>query len=159
MKRLFLVCPDCYMEQKIRAQYGSDSFFLTALGSVFHIDNFKYAEEVNSFLSREDVMHIYIVNDVNCTFIQNALSSGTNHKTKAEIALAELYLNNIDALEELNSYEEKAMYLAKLNIYRQANDLRSTAFLGSKIESDQIALKGVLYHREKNEITEIEVDI
>lgn len=148
MKRLFLVCPDCYMEQKIRAQYGSDSFFLTALGSVFHIDNFKYAEEVNSFLSREDVMHIYIVNDVNCTFIQNTLSSGTNHKTKAEIALEELY-----------SDEVKAMYLAKLNIFRQANDLRSTAFLGSKIESDQIALKGVLYHREKNEFTEIEVDL
>lgn len=42
------------MEQKIRVKYGSDSFFLTALGSVFHIDNFIYAEKVNSFLSQVD---------------------------------------------------------------------------------------------------------
>ena len=159
MKRLFLVCPECTIEQKIRVKYGSDSFFLTALGCVFHIDNFQYAEAVNSFLSGEDVMHIYIVNDINCTFIQNTLSSGTNHKTKAEIALAELYLNNIDSLEKLNSEDEKALQLAKLNIYRQANDLKSTAFLGSKIDSGQIVLKGVLYHKEKNEFTEIGVDI
>ena len=70
-----------------------------------------------------------------------------------------MYLNNIDNLKELNSDEEKAMYLAKLNIFRQAKDLKDTAFLGSKIESNQIALKGVLYHREKNEFTEIDVDI
>jgi len=159
MKRLFLVCPDCYMEQKIRVKYGSDSFFLTALGSVFHMDNFKYAEEVNSFLSGEDVLHIYIVNDISCTFIKNTLSSDINYKTKAEIALAELYLNNIDSLEELNSDDEKALHLARLNIYRQANDLRNTAFLGTKIESNQIALKGLLYHREKKEFTEIEVDL
>lgn len=153
-KRLFLVCPDCFMEQKVRAQYGSDSYFLTALGAVFHMDNFQYAEEVNAFLSGEDVKDIFIVNDVKCTFIQNTLST-KNHETKAEQKLAQLYLDNYDRFEELSSDEEKKEKLALLNIKRQAKDLLEVAFIGTKIRDHQLTVKGLLYNRKTDTFKEV----
>lgn len=152
--RLFLVCPDCFIEQTIRKHYGPDSFFLTALGSVFHINSFEYAEEINSFLSGEDVMDIYVVNDVQCTFIRNTMTI-QNHQTKAEQKLAQLYLDNLDDFEDFTSDEDKAKHLALLNIKRQAKDLSETAFLGSKIQDGSLRVKGLLYDRSKEEFKEI----
>jgi len=149
-----LVCPDCFIEQTIRKHYGPDSFFLTALGSVFHIDSFEYAEEINSFLSGEDVLHIYVVNDVQCTFIQNTLDT-KNHQTKAEQKLAQLYLENYDDFEELKTDGDKAQKLALLNIERQVKDLSETAFIGTKISDGQLTVKGLLYDRTKGEFQEL----
>lgn len=152
-KRLFLVCPDCFIEQTIRKHYP-DAYFLTALGSVFHIDSFEYAEEINSFLSAEDVLNIYVVNDVQCTFIQNTLTT-KNHQTKAEQKLAQLYLENYDAFEILKSDKDKARKLALLNIERQVEDLSETAFIGTKISDGRLTVKGLLYDRTKEQFQEL----
>jgi carbonic anhydrase len=157
ISRLFLICPECSIEQKIRNVYGDNSFFLTALGTVFHIDSFEYAEEVNMFLSGEDVKELIIVNDVKCTFIENTLGS-KNHQTKAEQRLAELYLKHYDSFDAIESKADKAIHLAKLNIYRQAYELTQTAFLNSKIEHGNIEIKGLIFNRETNEFTDVTVD-
>ncbi len=153
-KRLFLVCPDCFIEQTIRKHYGPDSFFLTALGSVFHIDSFEYAEEINSFLSGEGVLDIFVVNDIKCTFIQNTMTS-KNHQTKAEQKLAQLYLENYDEFEELDTDEDKAQKLALLNIERQVNELSETAFIGDKISDGRLTVKGLLYDRTQEMFKEL----
>jgi len=50
-QNLFLICPVCYIENAIRDRYGVDSYFLTALGTVFNLYEFEYAEEVNQFIT------------------------------------------------------------------------------------------------------------
>jgi hypothetical protein len=108
MNNLFLVCPDCYIEQALRIQYGTDSFFLTALGTVFDMDTFEYAEEVNQFIASEEVGSIYIVNDVCCTFIQNPLVGDKNFDTKAEKVIKSLIKNNEKEISSLVDDHGKA---------------------------------------------------
>jgi carbonic anhydrase len=157
LSRLFLVCPDCFIEQKIRNKYGNNSFFLTALGTVFYIDSFEYAEEVNTFLSCKDIKELIIVNDTRCTFIKNTLGV-KNNQTKVEQRLAELYLKNYDSFETIESKVDQRTHLEKLNIYRQVHELRQTAFLSSKIKNGDIEVKGLIYNRDMDEFTEITID-
>ena len=145
MHNLFLICPDCYIERSIRAKYGNDSFFLTALGTVFDIDTFEYVEEVSQFISNEEVGSIFIVNDYKCTFIQNALFHKKDFNTKSEQVLKYLIRSNREDITSLISADDKAIELAKLNIYRQAFELMEVAFIGNRIQDGLIKVFGLVY--------------
>lgn len=152
-RNLFLVCPECFIEQKIRAVYGNYSYFLTALGSVFNIDSFEYAEEINNFITKEEVYNIYVVNDIYCTFIQNTLTPAKSHKTNTEQNLAQLYLDNLDYIEDKNN--DKAITLATLNINNQINKIKNLPLLNYKIDKNEVSIKGLIYNRANNKFIEI----
>ena len=158
MNNLFLICPDCYIEKAIREKYGTNSFFLTALGSVFDIDTFEYAEALNQLIESEEVWAIYIVNDFSCSFIQNSLTGEKNYDTNAEKVLKSLINSNEKDISSLIEIKEKAKKVAKLNIYRQAYELVDVAFIGNKIQEGLIHSYGLIYDRVTNEFEKFRIE-
>ena len=154
---LYLICPDCHIEEVIRAKFGRDSYFLTALGTVFNMSAFEYAEEVNKCISNQVITEIVIVNDIQCTFICNIVSKNNNCNTKAELELKKLRKNNSSKFESLDISMEKKT-LAKLNIYRQAYQLLEVAFIGNKIRDEIITLSGAMYNREAASFENLELE-
>jgi hypothetical protein len=149
--RLFLVCPDCFMERKIRQHFEGDNYFLTALGGVFQPASFEYAEEVNELLSRNDIREICIVNDNSCTFTRNVVNGKNSDCTvRAEEVLKQVYRGNPRTFSQAPDKKEKQTRLARLNIIRQAIQLRDTAYIGERIQSEGLRLKGFVYDRERD---------
>ncbi|MCK0159075.1 carbonic anhydrase [Allomuricauda sp. F6463D] len=157
MHNLFLICPDCYIEQSIRAKYGNNSFFLTALGSVFGIETFEYVEEVSQFISNEEVSSIFLVNDYKCSFIQNALFHKNDFNTKSEQVLKLLLKSNREDITSMKSVDDKAIRLAKLNIYRQAFEIMEVAFIGNRVQDGLIKVIGLVYDRDKDKFDEFRI--
>ncbi|RLD74687.1 MAG: hypothetical protein DRJ07_19450 [Bacteroidetes bacterium] len=156
-QNLFLICPECYIENAIRDKYG-DSYFLTALGTVFNIDEFEYAEEVNQFITNESIGTIYIVNDSSCTFIKNTIEGVNNSNTQAERVLKSIINNNKKQFDGLSD-KKQLMKLARLNTYRQAYELLNVAFIGNKIKDNHIKLKGLIYDRASSHFSEFDIEI
>lgn len=146
--KLYLICPDCHIEQSIRQKYGSNSYFLTALGAVFDVSEFEYIEEVNRLINNKTISEIVIVNDIHCTFICNTIEKDKNHGTRAEEVLENLIVNNSFRFRKIGLIEQ-----TRLNIYRQGYDLLNVAFIGNKIVDRVIGLSGLIYNR-KNSIFE-----
>jgi len=155
-EKLYLICPDCHIEQAIRQSFGDDAFFLTALGSIFDISEFEYAENVNQFVNNETISEIIIVNDIHCTFIRNTVHKNKNHNTKAEQVLEKLMKNNNPEFKSLELNQQKKL-LGKLNIYRQAYDLLDVSFIGNKIRDGIITVSGLIYNREDSTFEKLEL--
>tara|TARA_B110000285_G_scaffold231819_1_gene301393 strand:- start:2561 stop:3049 length:489 start_codon:yes stop_codon:yes gene_type:complete len=157
MNKLFLICPDCYLENSIAQKYGENCFFLTALGTAFDLEEFEFMEEVNQFVIQENIKEIYIVNDFSCTFINNALKGKTDYLTKADDVLMSIVKAN-NEIENISEVKESALLLAKLNIKRLAFELTKSAFLGNKIEGQEIKLKGLKYDRINSKFNELNLE-
>lgn len=159
MNKLFLICPDCHIEQAIRDWLGKNCYFLTALGTVFHFDQFELAEEVHQFVVCGGVRYIYIVNVLSCTFIKNIITGETMADTDAVKILSTIATNRKEDMDQLESPREKALLLAKTNILRQAYDISHGAFFSSKIESGEIILRGLIYDREEKQFLDVPIDL
>lgn len=159
MNNLFLICPDCYIEQAVRNNYGDDSFFLTALGAVFEMDKMEYAEEVNQFIISEDVGSIYIVNDIYCTFIQNPLTGNREYNTKAEKVIQSIIKRNERDISSIIELKGKAKKIAALNIRRQALELLDVPFIGDKIRDFRLKIFGLIYDRVSKEFEEFRIKL
>ena len=159
MSKLFLICPDCHIEQAVRNHYENDCFFLTALGTVFEIESFEHAEDVNILIHTEQVSAIYILNDICCSFISNVLNNKTAYPTKAEITLKSIYRSQQHLIEAVDDFTHKAKLLARENIHRQALELLDAAFIGNKIRDGSIQVFGLIYTRETGEFEEFRVPI
>jgi hypothetical protein len=160
MNNLFLICPDCHIENAIREEYSEVGFFLTALGSVFNEDTFEYAEQINQLIAGEEIGQIYIVNDFYCTFIQNIINGDPTHNTNAEEVLMSILADNQEEFNESDTTKEnKALILAKLNIYRQSKELLDLAFIGDKIRDKQIEIKGLIYNRHNGQFDEFSIQL
>ncbi len=148
-EKLFLICPDCHLEQTLRNEFGQEICILTALGSVFDFSEFDYVETLHHFLHRERIAEIVLVNDVNCAFIQNVICQENRHHTKAEQELSRLKKNNVEKFASLETNGQINL-LAKLNIYRQAYELLNAAFIGNEIDNRSIRISGLLCNRDKS---------
>jgi len=157
MNKLFLICPDCYIEQPIRNEFGDNCFFLTALGTVFDLTSFEYLEEINQFIVRENIQQIYLVNDSSCTFIKNAVEGDVKFDTKAEKVLLDIKSSSSE-IKNLSTDEQKCSKIAELNLKRLAYELTESAFIGQKIDDNAIELKGVLYDRASKQFSELSFD-
>ncbi len=159
MSHLFCVCPECHIEQPIRAQYGHDSLFLTKLGGFVDLDEFMHAEEVNELITKEKVESLYLVNDPNCTFIQSALNGGKGYNTKAEQTFRSLIEEYKAHLPADLPTSQKARKLAKWNVHRQTQQLLSAAFIGNKIRDGFIRVYGMIYDRSSAAFEQFEVKV
>ena len=145
-KKLYLICPDCNLEENIRREFGNHTYCLTALGSVFNISDFTYAEEINHLLNREGISDICVVNAIHCSFLANAITQKENYNTRPEKVLRELYESNLDRFDSLRLSQQQKI-LARLNIYRQVKELIRTPIIGNKIREHSINVSGLMYDR------------
>ena len=156
--KLFLICPDCHLESRIRAHFPGHLYFLTALGSVFDAFGYNYEDHIQGFLTSENIKQIIIVNDCSCRFIQSVVKNEKGYETEAEEVLQVLFSNcQIELLAE-KQLNRRAFRLAELNIQQQAQTLKEHAFIGNRFETNKMELKGMIYDRSINVFTEISLD-
>jgi carbonic anhydrase len=156
--KLFLICPDCHIEQIIRTNFHGNLFFLTALGSVFDTFSYNYTGCINNFLKSENIREIIVVNDSSCRFIQSVLNNKKGNETNAEEVLQVLFLTcQIELLAE-KKLNRRSFKLAELNIKQQVQTLKEDIFIENVLEKKEIKLKGMIYERDKNIFSEINID-
>lgn len=128
------------MEHKIRLKYGINTYFLTALGGVFHIDA-QTAEHIKCFINKNQIKKINIVINPSCTFIQNVLNPSRFNNTKAEQLIAEIYHSNYSAIEEENkTHTEKCVLLSTERAYVQLKQLMKLSFIKDKVQNNELEI-------------------
>lgn len=155
---LFLICPDCHLESRIRDNFGNNSYFLTALGAVFDLSQFIYAEEINQIILSDKISDIYLVNDTECTFINNVISKEINYRTSAEKILNQLYQKHNSSFSNLPLFKQQKR-LAELSINNQANNFLDVAFIGNKIKNGEINIKGLILDRTTDCFDPVVIDL
>lgn len=121
---LFIICPFCQLENYLRTKFGEDVFFMTATAAVL---NFNYDEltVIKDFIKREQISTIYVVNDVSCNFIEEAINNKKEFGLYCEKELRMLVQNSNSIIEVKNSLETKKEMLAENNVSKQLMYLNS----------------------------------
>ncbi|HEY8400071.1 MAG TPA: carbonic anhydrase [Cytophagaceae bacterium] len=159
MKRasLFLICPDCCIENPIQQHFKGESYFLTALGSVFNLSDENYLETITEFIKLHNIEEIIIVNDCSCRFIQSVICNEKGFQTKAEEILKIIHLSGVLEITSESHAYKKAYKLAELNIQHQAHAIKEIDALNNKIQKNEIRLKGLIYERASDSFFEVAV--
>ncbi len=155
--KLFLICPDAHLELFIRKRYGTDVFFLTALGGVFNFEEQSYLEAVLGLIEREGIGEIIFVNDTSCRFINSVLEADPRLATSAEYALLDLLIRHYYYVMRGTAPLERERRLAALNIQHQAEELLSTAFFQQPGLQDKVAIKGLISTKALGKTLEIPI--
>lgn len=139
---LFIICPFCQLEYFLRAKFGEKVFFYTVPGGVlnFHTDETFWLSE---FLRREQITDIYLVNDVSCNFIEEAINGKQEFGLNCERQFREL-LKKLSADFENLYLKEKKELLAKTNVLAQLDYLKTQNFLKDEIPQDKIRVHGMI---------------
>jgi len=139
---LFIICPFCQLEHFLRAKFGEKVFFYTVPGGVL---NFHTVETfwLSEFLRREQITDLYLVNDVSCNFIEEAINGKQEFGLNCERQFREL-LKKLSADFESLYLKEKKELLAKTNVLAQLNYLKTQNFLKDEIPQDKIRVHGMI---------------
>jgi hypothetical protein len=141
-KALFIVCPFCHTEEFLRVKFGKDIFFSTFPGAVL---NHKTEDELllNELINREGISEIFIVNDISCNFIENAIDGKKEFGLKCETHLKELNSKLSDEFKLL-SLKEKKEIMAKTNVLEQLCYLKTLKNLKQKLDDNKINLHAMV---------------
>lgn len=153
MKKLFIICPECYIEQCIRQSF-EECFFVTALGSVCSILDERFWHEVDDFIDREGIKEAYIVGDFYCGFIDSTLKLKPETNTDAEKRLSKIMLS----LNDEASMDNKKIALCKANIIESAQSwLKQSQLMTERVSKGGVGLKGLLFDRSKQSFSTMPV--
>ncbi len=155
--KLFLICPFSCLENILQAKYGNDIYFLTSLGAIFQFDEIEYVSELKSFIIREQIKEIYIVNETSCKFINGVINKNKQYGLKSEKLIEKLYLENyfLDFKNQPKLVQQNK--LAELNILNQANSLMNSSLLKSFIVEFDIVINGLITNKEIELFQEIKI--
>ena len=155
--KLFLICPFSCLENILQAKYGNDIYFLTSLGAIFQFDEIEYVSELKSFIIREQIKEIYIVNETSCKFINGVINKNKQYGLKSEKLIEKLYLENyfLDFKNQPKLVQQNK--LAELNILNQANSLMNSSLLKSFLVEFDIVINGLITNKEIELFQEIKI--
>lgn len=140
-KKLFLLCPLIHGEIYLKERFGNESFFLTALGSVFDFHNVAYADSLIHLLLQEDITEIFHVHDVESPFLRSVVDDEVTFGSGQNQFLSSIYKeNHSEIVQEPN----KIASLALFHMKHQANLILQHPRLSSLIIENKIALQGLL---------------
>lgn len=136
---LFIVCPFCQIDNLIKTNYGSDVFLMSAPAGVVHLDD-EQATELKSFIIRQSVQNIYLVNDIGCNFLVDTILQKSQFGLHCESVLKEL--SQQITVDSSMSMDQKCEVLARNNMSKQILSLKNNdilnlqdVFLGIKVET------------------------
>jgi carbonic anhydrase len=155
--KLFLICPAAKVEPFLRQKYGENSFFLTALGAAFNLNEQVYAEELATFLEREAIEEVVVVNDTSCCFIHRVVAGQKGFGTYADEVLIELLLDHYVYVMESPSEIERKTRLAELNVQRQLVELLENDYIRQQGVMQQLAVKGLVTDRTAGKAREVQI--
>jgi hypothetical protein len=95
------------MENFIRNKYGDDVFFITAMGTVFQLQETQYLKTIKDFIDRKEIIEIFIVSDTSCRFINNALRKELGYGSYSETVIQKLLKENYAFVMNEKKIEEQ----------------------------------------------------
>ncbi len=115
---LFIICPFCQMENYLRVKYGNHIYFMTATAAVLNFD----ADEISTikdFIRKENITDVYLVNDLCCNFIEEAIKNQQVFGLQAEKQLRNIFKEIDINLIEGTTLSKKKLIIAEHNLKKQ----------------------------------------
>lgn len=153
--KLFLVCPFSCMEHFLRQKYGANSFFMTATGGVFQLDENEILAELKYFIRRQKINEIFIVSDISCRFINNAINGGLTNGYYSEIVIQKLLEDNYNFVIENKTIQDQQIKLAELIVKRQSSELKKANCLQQEIVQNKILIRELVTSKNSDQILQL----
>jgi carbonic anhydrase len=145
------------MENFIRQKYGDDVFFITAMGTVFKLEEREYLETIKQFISRENITEIFVVSDTSCRFIKNVLKNEINSGSHSETVIQNLLRDNYALVMNEKTIEQQQIKLAQLIVNYQAEELKKTNCLQQQILQNKILIRELVTSKNSNQIIQLTI--
>ncbi|SHN21591.1 hypothetical protein SAMN04488057_11121 [Cyclobacterium lianum] len=154
-KNLYLVCPANHLEAFLQQKFGTDHFFLTALGSVFRFDEVRFVEQVADFLMQGRIDQILMVQDLNCPFKNRIINHEKGLSCYAEEYLFDLYIDHYYQINQCASRREKARKLALVHSRNLAQTIYQHPLLEGPVKQQGIKIVSLLIDWKSNLIEKV----
>ncbi|MCS4436399.1 hypothetical protein [Aquiflexum gelatinilyticum] len=155
-KKLFLLCPLIHGEVYLRNRFGNESFFMTALGSVFDFHNMAYVDSLIHLLLQEDITEIFHVHDINSPLLRSIVNEEVTYNSISHQFLSELYKENYcDVIQEPN----KVASLALIHMKHQVNLFLRHPRLSAIIIENKISIQGLLSQIDKRKSIQFDIQM
>lgn len=150
-----MICPAAQLEHLLQEKYGTDIFFLTALGGVFCFNEPNYTEPLLALIEREAIVEIVFVNDTSCRFISSVLEAEPRLGFTAEYALIDLLIDRYYHVMRAPTLHQQKIRLATLNLRQQADKLKATPCFQQFCRHYPLQLKGLITTKSAGSFMEI----
>ena len=154
--KLFIVCPFSDMENFIRRKYGSDVFFVSAMGTIFDSHESSIHETIKQLLTHQKVTALYLVSDTSCRFLNNALNSICRYSSYPDSTIQKLLINNHAKWTQNKTKDNQQTLLAELILKHQAAGLQQHNLLSEGLE-DKISVTGLITSKKNDNIIELQM--
>lgn len=146
---LFIICPFCQLENYLQSQFGEDIYFLTSTAGVL----FFWEDElpaIKEFIKREQIQNIYLVNDVGCNFIEEAIMGKKEFGMNAERQLRKLLQTIQPKITSEVSLNKTKRIIAESNLQQQEKYLASINILKHEVETLEIKIHTLIIDKHQS---------
>jgi hypothetical protein len=156
-KKLFIICPDCFLDNYLQKYFGDNVFFVTASGIVVNTNDLSTIEGFCDFLETENISEIYVVCEISCIQLKNILKHNKPHGFYFEEVLVDLFVDNYFEISAKQSEREQLTVFAEKNILRQINELHECEMFSNTCAELGIEMKGLLLDKKMHEMEIIQL--
>lgn len=141
---LFIVCPFSVMENTLKRQFGSNSYFLSCPGAIIPYNDQSFIDVMKESIIINNVTSIYLVNDRSCSIINNVILHQTLHGLEAEYLIQSLYVEAYKKAFIGRSLFYQQFRLAELNVQFQKNEILTNGVFTNLILDEKITVKSLV---------------
>lgn len=146
--QLFVVCPFACLETFLQKKFGDNSFFMSSSAGVLQFNDNDQISELTTFILRENIKTIFIVNDISCQFIKGVVERQKLNGLYSEKIIEDLYIDHYFSHFNNQPADKQKIKLAELNAKNQLTNLLKILPLDT-VEFG-IQIKGLLIKKETN---------
>jgi carbonic anhydrase len=146
--QLFVVCPFACLETILQKKFGENSFFISSSAGVLQFNDNDQISELTTFILRENIKTIFIVNDISCQFIKGVVERQKLNGLYSEKIIEDLYIDHYFSHFNNQPADDQKVKLAELNTKTQLTNLLKILPLDT-VEFG-IKIKGLLIKKETN---------
>lgn len=144
--RLFCVCPDCFLESEIDAQFEGDNYFITSLGADFYYSD-EFVDTVKLMILKQHVQEVIFVWVQSCRFNQGDTREFPYKISKFNRSLIDLLdSNGIVIAHHPNDVSKNY----ELKLLHEISPRLETNLIKSPELDHDISIKVVQYDRNKS---------
>ncbi|WP_066835281.1 hypothetical protein [Rufibacter ruber] len=131
-----------HLQQQLQQEFGQNTYFLTALGTVFALEpETGYGDALVDLVLRNQITEVYLVQDTSCPVLTHALNPSSGMETCAHNFLQQLAKDHSAEILQHPTLAGQKKCLAQLNLYRQAEQLRRLPGFSALLTQGKVALQ------------------
>ncbi|CAN5593965.1 hypothetical protein BH11BAC2_BH11BAC2_15460 [soil metagenome] len=140
---LYITCPFCQLNHFLEERFGTEIYFLSSTAMVLNYNESEITS-IKDFLRQKNIKNVYLVTDISCNFLEEALTYKKEFGLNCEKELR-LLAQKLDSTYERNvPLEIKKGRLAEHNIIQQLGYLNNEKILKSEIDMLGINVQGLI---------------